>query len=126
MSSTLSIPLGFCFPPTVATSFPHSQTKPQNVTFQRRKTTTKACAASENPNQRQNPKQNQKEAKTKNAGDDDGEKGINPAGFLAKRGISHKAFAQFLRERQEFWKMRMEVVWCLVEFAFGFFGSVWF
>ncbi|KAG4920812.1 hypothetical protein JHK82_049752 [Glycine max] len=111
MSSTLSIPLGFCFPPTVATSFPHSQTKPQNVTFQRRKTTTKACAASENPNQRQNPKQNQKEAKTKNAGDDDGEKGINPAGFLAKRGISHKAFAQFLRERQEFWKMRMEVVW---------------
>ncbi|KAL5164768.1 1,4-alpha-glucan-branching enzyme 3, chloroplastic/amyloplastic [Glycine soja] len=111
MSSTLSIPLGFCFPPTVATSFPHSRTKPQNVTFQRRKTTTKACAASENPNQRQNPKQNQKEAKTKNAGDDDGEKGINPAGFLAKRGISHKAFAQFLRERQEFWKMRMEVVW---------------
>jgi hypothetical protein len=31
--------------------------------------------------------------------DSDGEKGYDPVAFLVKRGISHKAFAQFLRER---------------------------
>jgi len=104
--SALSIPFKFYFPPTTATSFPPSQTKPLNFTFQRRtRTPTKtACAASENPKQRQNPKKNRTEAKTETTSDDV-EKGIDPAGFLAKRGISHKAFALFLRERHEIWKI---------------------
>jgi len=104
--STLSIPFKFYFPPTTATSFPPSQTKPLNLTFQRRTRTATitACAASENPKQRPKPKKNQAETKTETTSDD-AEKGIDPAGFLAKRGISHKAFALFLRERHEIWKI---------------------
>ncbi|XP_027340733.1 1,4-alpha-glucan-branching enzyme 3, chloroplastic/amyloplastic isoform X3 [Abrus precatorius] len=95
--TTLSIPLKICFHPTTTTPFLHPQT--QTVTFQRRRTTTTtACSASENPHQRQKQKQNHAESKTKNSPSDH-EKGIDPAGFLAKRGISHKAFGQFLRER---------------------------
>nr|KYP52182.1 1,4-alpha-glucan-branching enzyme [Cajanus cajan] len=111
---TLSIPHRLCFPPTTTTSSPHSQTKPRTVTFQRRRrtTTTTACAASENPHQRQNPNQKkQRDSKAENTADGDGEKGIDPAGFLAKRGISHKAFAQFLRERQEIWKIEMKLAY---------------
>ncbi|BAT88606.1 hypothetical protein VIGAN_05214400 [Vigna angularis var. angularis] len=110
--SALSIPFKFYFPPTTATSFPPSQTKPHNLTFQRRtRTTTKtACTASENPKQRQNPKRNRAEAKTETTSDDV-EKGIDPAGFLAKRGISHKAFALFLRERYKVLKdMKDEIL----------------
>ncbi|KAK7316787.1 hypothetical protein RJT34_00504 [Clitoria ternatea] len=105
--TTLSIPLKIFFHPTTTTSFLQSQTKPQTVTFQPRrtaaKTTTKACSASDNPNQRQKQRQS-------NTATDD-EKGINPAGFLAERGISHKAFGQFLRERYKAFKdLRDEIL----------------
>ena len=101
--STLSVPIKIFFhPSTTTSSFLHfqSQTKPQTVTFIPRRTPTiTACSsASENP-QRQQEKQQQQN--TKKTASDGAEKGIDPAGFLAKRGISHKAFGQFLRERQE-------------------------
>ncbi|KAL5077460.1 hypothetical protein RYX36_016444 [Vicia faba] len=97
MTTTLSIPLNIFFfhqtQSTPTSSFLH----PQTVTFSRRKTTLKtACSGSQ-----QNPQQQQKQQKKKqlNTTDSDGEKGYDPVGFLVKRGITHKAFAQFLRER---------------------------
>ncbi|PNX97206.1 1,4-alpha-glucan-branching enzyme/amyloplastic protein, partial [Trifolium pratense] len=67
-----------------------------------RKTTLKtACSGSqENPQQHQKKQKKKKEFNT-NDTDSDGEKGYDPVGFLVKRGISHKAFAQFLRERHK-------------------------
>ncbi|CAK8565634.1 unnamed protein product [Lathyrus sativus] len=99
MTTTLSIPLNIFFfhqtQTTPTSSFLHHQT----VTFSRRKTTLKtACSGSQ-----QNPQQQQSQQKKKpfntNDTDSDGEKGYDPVGFLVKRGISHKTFAQFLRER---------------------------
>ncbi|KAJ7963766.1 1,4-alpha-glucan-branching enzyme/amyloplastic protein [Quillaja saponaria] len=79
---------------------PHfqSQTRAQTITFPR--TVKVACSASEQP-QPQGPQQQQQQKKQpkKKKSDTDNEKGIDPVGFLSKRGISHKAFAQFLRER---------------------------
>ncbi|KAK7287576.1 hypothetical protein RIF29_00857 [Crotalaria pallida] len=102
--STLSTPITLS---TTTTSFllhshshSHSQPKPQTVAFprrrRRRRTTTTtititSCSASENP-------QPQQKNKTSDSDTVD-EKGVSPAGFLAKRGITHKAFGQFLRER---------------------------
>ncbi|XP_057428803.1 1,4-alpha-glucan-branching enzyme 3, chloroplastic/amyloplastic [Lotus japonicus] len=100
--TTLSIPVKICFHPNTTSSFLQPQTTPHTVTFSRRKTSiATACSASENPQQRQNQQQ-QKQKRTETSTDDtefDDYKGFDPAGFLAKRGISHKAFAQFLRER---------------------------
>ncbi|KAE9598487.1 putative 1,4-alpha-glucan branching enzyme [Lupinus albus] len=73
------------------------QTKTQTVVFSRRTRTSTitACSSSENPQQKQ-----QQQNKTKNNESiSDEEMGINPVGFLVKRGITHKVFAQFLRER---------------------------
>lgn len=100
MTTTLSIPLNIFFfhqiQSTPTSSFLHSQT----VTFSRRKATLKtACSGSQqNPQQQQN--QQKKKQFNTNDTDSDGEKGYDPVGFLVKRGISHKVFAQFLRERQ--------------------------
>lgn len=54
------------------------------------------CSATERPKQ-QGEKQQHQSKRKKNV--PDGEKGIDPVGFLTKSGISHKQFAQFLRER---------------------------
>ncbi|CAK8574069.1 unnamed protein product [Lathyrus sativus] len=103
MTITLSNSLNIFF-------FHQTQTKPtssflhhQTITFSRRKTTLKnACSGSQ-----QNPQQQQSHRKKKpfntNDTDSDGEKRYDPVGFLVKRGISHKAFSQFLRKRQVIW-----------------------
>ncbi|KAK4795771.1 hypothetical protein SAY86_028097 [Trapa natans] len=52
----------------------------------------------------QQPQQSSEERDTKKkskGSTSDAEKGIDPVGFLTKLGISHKAFAQFLRERHK-------------------------
>jgi 1,4-alpha-glucan branching enzyme len=102
MTTILSIPLNIFFFNQIQTTPTSSNFQhPQTVTFSRRKTTLKtACSGSQ-----QNPQQHQKQQKKKkkefntNDTDSDGEKGYDPVAFLVKRGISHKAFAQFLRER---------------------------
>lgn len=115
--TTLSVPLNIFFfhqfQTTHTSSFLHHS---QTVTFSPRKTVVKtACSSSQ-----QNPQQRQKHHKKKQFNDNiddidsDEEKGLDPIGFLSKRGISNKAFAQFLRERQV---NRIQVGWCLVEFA---------
>ncbi|WJX31671.1 1,4-alpha-glucan-branching enzyme 3, chloroplastic/amyloplastic [Trifolium repens] len=104
MTTTLSIPLNIFFFHQIQTTPTSSNFQhPQTVTFSRRKTTLKtACSGSQ-----QNPQQHQKQQKKKkkefntNDTDSDGEKGYDPVAFLVKRGISHKAFAQFLRERHK-------------------------
>lgn len=97
MTTTLSFSLKFFFTPTTPTSF----LQPHTVTFSPRKTTVKtACFSSQNPHQHQKQqKKNQSNANTNDSVSSEGEKGFDAAGFLAKRGISHKQFAQFLRER---------------------------
>ncbi|MED6145929.1 1,4-alpha-glucan-branching enzyme 3, chloroplastic/amyloplastic [Stylosanthes scabra] len=95
--SSLTIPIKLFFHPTPTTSsFLHSQsqTKPQTLTFIPTTTPTirASASASENPQkQHHNPPNTPSDA----------DKGINPVGFLVKRGISHKAFGQFLRERHK-------------------------
>lgn len=54
------------------------------------------CSASEHP-QHAEPAKHKQSKKATNV--TDGEKGIDPVGFLTKLGISHKQFAQYLRER---------------------------
>ncbi|TQD84715.1 hypothetical protein C1H46_029738 [Malus baccata] len=66
--------------------------RPQRITFPRK--TPIACSATEQPKRRQKPPKKKKSVA-------DGEKGVDPVGFLTKHGISHKQFAQFLRERHK-------------------------
>lgn len=102
-TTTLSIPLNIIFFHQIQTTPTSSFSQfPQTVTFSRRKTVVKtACSSSQ-----QNPQQQQKQYKKKkelnnnaNETDFEAEKGYDPVGFLVKRGVSHKLFAQFLRER---------------------------
>ncbi|PON41200.1 Glycoside hydrolase [Parasponia andersonii] len=58
------------------------------------------CSAPEQPKQQDERRQRSTRKKTKKS-ESDGEKGIDPVGFLTKRGISHKQFAQFLRDRHK-------------------------
>ncbi|XP_042477781.1 1,4-alpha-glucan-branching enzyme 3, chloroplastic/amyloplastic [Macadamia integrifolia] len=58
------------------------------------------CSATGEPQQHPkvpNPNKSVRPLKKKSSAD--GDSGVDPAGFLTKHGISHKAFAQFLRER---------------------------
>ncbi|CAK8531433.1 unnamed protein product [Lathyrus sativus] len=119
MTITFSIPLNIFFfhqtQTTPTSSFLHHQT----VTFSCRKTTLKtACFGSQ-----QNPQQRQSQRKKKpfntNDTDSDGEKGYDPVRFLVQRDISHKAFTQFLRERQVIWfpfcRISVWIIWvCFV------------
>lgn len=95
--STISASINLFFHPKVTFLHFESQHKAQTIHFPRK--TKIVCSASEQPPQQRRKQQNQlsnKKAVT------DGEIGIDPVGFLTKRGISHKAFAQFLRERCQF------------------------
>lgn len=64
--------------------------RPQRITFPKK--TKIGCSAAGQP-QRQQRQPKKKKTVT------GGEKGVDPVGFLTKFGISHKQFAQFLRER---------------------------
>ncbi|GMN51639.1 hypothetical protein TIFTF001_020786 [Ficus carica] len=64
------------------------------------------CSATEQPKQQQQEEEKQQretnyKKKSKKKSDSDGEKGIDPVGFLTRTGISHRQFAQFLRERHK-------------------------
>ncbi|XP_024960651.1 1,4-alpha-glucan-branching enzyme 3, chloroplastic/amyloplastic [Cynara cardunculus var. scolymus] len=56
---------------------------------------SKQWRCSVSPGQPHPPKQRQRQFKNT----EDGEKGVDPVGFLSKSGISHKGFALYLRER---------------------------
>lgn len=65
------------------------------VNFPRRIINVKiVCSASEQSHQPSSAKK-----KKSNRSANDAEKGVDPVGFLTKLGVSHKALAQFLRER---------------------------
>ncbi|XP_038897747.1 1,4-alpha-glucan-branching enzyme 3, chloroplastic/amyloplastic isoform X1 [Benincasa hispida] len=65
----------------------------QSITLSRKVKLKIICSASEHP-QHAEPLKHKKEKSVS-----DGEKGVDPVGFLTKLGISHKQFAQYLRER---------------------------
>ncbi|XP_059443390.1 1,4-alpha-glucan-branching enzyme 3, chloroplastic/amyloplastic [Corylus avellana] len=67
-----------------------SQHRQQRLTFPRK--IKIICSATEQPSQ-QHPQKKKNVAESK--------KGVDPVGFLTKLGISHKAFAHFLRERHK-------------------------
>lgn len=71
--------------------------RPKRITFPKK--IKVLCSASDQQKQQEERPQGTTRKKKKKKSDSDGEKGIDPVGFLTKRGISHKQFAQFLRER---------------------------
>ncbi|KAK6269615.1 hypothetical protein POUND7_006720 [Theobroma cacao] len=70
---------------------------PQIVFFARR-TKIRIKCSSIDPQQQQNQQRSYSKRKKSVA---ESEKGVDPVGFLTKLGITHKAFAQFLRERHK-------------------------
>ncbi|KAG6592053.1 1,4-alpha-glucan-branching enzyme 3, chloroplastic/amyloplastic, partial [Cucurbita argyrosperma subsp. sororia] len=75
---------------------PHSRSTLQSIALSRKLKLRIICSASEH-SQHAEPAKYQHSKKTKSVSD--GEKGVDPVGFLTKLGISHKQFAHFLRER---------------------------
>ncbi|XP_023535701.1 1,4-alpha-glucan-branching enzyme 3, chloroplastic/amyloplastic [Cucurbita pepo subsp. pepo] len=75
---------------------PHSRSTLQSIALSRKLKLRIVCSASEH-SQHAEPAKYQHSKKTKSVSD--GEKGVDPVGFLTKLGISHKQFAHFLRER---------------------------
>ncbi|XP_057977494.1 1,4-alpha-glucan-branching enzyme 3, chloroplastic/amyloplastic [Malania oleifera] len=77
----------------------------QRVAFSR-KWRCLATQKSQQQHHSQNPERPPQSKNKKRSGPTDGDKdkGIDPAGFLTKLGISHKPFAQFLRERYKAYK----------------------
>ncbi|XP_056163933.1 1,4-alpha-glucan-branching enzyme 3, chloroplastic/amyloplastic isoform X2 [Syzygium oleosum] len=70
----------------------------QPITFgNRTKLELRASSSSSSSSASKQPQQRPK----KRRGGSDAERGIDPAGFLTKLGVSHKGFAQFLRERHK-------------------------
>ncbi|KAJ8766538.1 hypothetical protein K2173_023785 [Erythroxylum novogranatense] len=59
-----------------------------------------ACNVTGQP-QSQRQKKSKKNKKNEDEDEDEAEKGVNPVGFLTRVGISHKQYAQFLRERHK-------------------------
>ncbi|CAK9163920.1 unnamed protein product [Ilex paraguariensis] len=71
----------------------------QRLVFSSRKNKWR-CSATEQPQSQPQPRALQQKRQSKNKkSQSDAEKGIDPVGFLTKHDITHKAFAQFLRER---------------------------
>ncbi|XP_022716864.1 1,4-alpha-glucan-branching enzyme 3, chloroplastic/amyloplastic isoform X2 [Durio zibethinus] len=70
------------------------QNKPQIIIFPRKIKTKTKCSSIDPQQQKQ---QESYSKKKKSVGES--ERGVDPVGFLTKLGITHKAFAQFLRER---------------------------
>ncbi|KAG7957689.1 hypothetical protein I3843_11G187700 [Carya illinoinensis] len=92
--STLSLPTSISLCPNSLSIQFQSQHRRQRLTFPRK--VKIICSAAEQPQQ---PPPRQQYPKKKNV--TEGEKGVDPVGFLTKLGISHKTFAQFLRERHK-------------------------
>ncbi|KAG7024931.1 1,4-alpha-glucan-branching enzyme 3, chloroplastic/amyloplastic, partial [Cucurbita argyrosperma subsp. argyrosperma] len=84
---------------------PHSRSTLQSIALSRKLKLKIICSASEH-SQHAEPAKYQHSKKTKSVSD--GEKGVDPVGFLTKLGISHKQFAHFLRERTS--RMKFTIV----------------
>ena len=116
--TSLSLPTKiFLYPNSPSIQFQSQHRPPQRLTFPRN--IKIICSATEQPQPQPQPQQQQpKKKKKKN--ETESEKGVDPVGFLTKHGISHKAFAIFLRERYKYYfffkkkKVESEME-CLVE-----------
>ena len=117
--TSLSLPTKiFLYPNSPSIQFQSQHRPPQRLTFPRN--IKIICSATEQPQPQ--PQQQQPKKKKKN-NETESEKGVDPVGFLTKHGISHKAFAIFLRERYKycfffFFKEKKKVeseMECLVE-----------
>ena len=96
--TSLSLPTKiFLYPNSPSIQFQSQHRPPQRLTFPRN--IKIICSATEQPQPQ--PQQQQPKKKKKN-NETESEKGVDPVGFLTKHGISHKAFAIFLRERYKY------------------------
>ncbi|GMY31174.1 1,4-alpha-glucan-branching enzyme 3, chloroplastic/amyloplastic-like [Fagus crenata] len=94
--TSLSLPTKiYLYPNSPSIQFQSQQHRPQKLTFTRK--IKIICSATEQPQQPPPPPKQPKKKKNVT----EGEKGVDPVGFLTKHGISNKAFAQFLRERHK-------------------------
>lgn len=96
--TSLSLRTKFSLTPNSCPFYFHSPIKLGRINFPKSgKIKIKVtCSATDQPRRRQ--QQQQKYLKKKRSASE-AEKGVDPVGFLMKLGITHKAFAQFLRER---------------------------
>lgn len=95
--TSLSLPTKiYLYPNSPSIQFQSQQHRPQKLTFTRK--IKIICSATEPPQQPPPPPKQPKKKKNVT----EGEKGVDPVGFLTKHGISNKAFAQFLRERYNY------------------------
>ncbi|EXB63288.1 1,4-alpha-glucan-branching enzyme 3 [Morus notabilis] len=99
MATSLSFPTKFSLHPNSSVFVFQSPNGPKRIRFPK-KINKVLCSATEQPKQQQQ-KQQRWQTNKKKKSDSDAEKGIDPVGFLTKTGISHRQFAQFLRERHK-------------------------
>ncbi|KAH7843944.1 hypothetical protein Vadar_022665 [Vaccinium darrowii] len=107
-SSTSTLPVRIFLPSNDSSSNfrPKANFKcQQKIVFSRTKW---RCSAGDQPQQK--PQQQQQRQSKKNTKQSEVEKGIDPVGFLTKLDISHKPFAQFLRERYKLLKDLKDVI----------------
>ncbi|KDP39169.1 hypothetical protein JCGZ_00926 [Jatropha curcas] len=99
MSSLLSTKFSLSLYPNSSSLHFLSQNKPQSIHFSSDKIRFKIKCTATNQPPPSRKKQSKKSKKSESETED--EKGIDPVGFLTRVGISHKQFAQFLRERHK-------------------------
>ncbi|KAJ9182628.1 hypothetical protein P3X46_006602 [Hevea brasiliensis] len=122
MISLLSTKSSFSIYPNSPSLHFRSQTKAQSINFFPCKIRLKiTCTAT---NQPPTPSKQQKHSNKSKKSETEGEKGIDPVGFLTRLGISHKQFAQFLRERHKALKDLKEELFnrnlMIKDIAYGF------
>lgn len=97
--ASLSLKTKFSIHPNSTQLQFHSRNKLQSISFPNKvKVKIKVRCSAEGQQSQQQEQKQQKRFKKKGSVSG-GEKGVDPVGFLTKLNITHKPFAQFLRER---------------------------
>ncbi|GLT57511.1 hypothetical protein SLA2020_304790 [Shorea laevis] len=97
--TSLSLQLKFSLYPDNRKFHFQPQSEFQIITFPRKVKLKIRCSATNPQQQEEKQRGNNPKKKKKNVAGS--EKGVDPVGFLTKLGITHRAFAQFLRERHK-------------------------
>ncbi|XP_031286546.1 1,4-alpha-glucan-branching enzyme 3, chloroplastic/amyloplastic [Pistacia vera] len=100
--ASLSLKTKFFLHPNNTSIHFHPQNKLQSINFPKKvKLKIKVTCSAEDQQSQQRQKQKQQKRFKKKRSVSEGEKGVDPVGFLTKLNITHKPFAQFLRERHK-------------------------
>ncbi|OWM81293.1 1,4-alpha-glucan-branching enzyme 3, chloroplastic/amyloplastic isoform X2 [Punica granatum] len=103
--ASLSLQSRLCFysaPSALHSNSRHRRRHGFSIQFPRKTDLKTVCSAAEHSQQQPQQSSEKQAMRKKGKGSTtDADKGVDPVGFLTKLGISHKAFAQFLRERHK-------------------------